>query len=152
MKHSHRYADFSTAFDDRDYVERRQSEILGRATPGANGCLELSGSLTGKGYVQVGFAGTRWLAHRLIYMFEHGDIGHLVIDHKCRNRRCGNIAHLEAVSNKENVQRGKDASHGGKCGAGHDMVQIKVRERTFLGCRICRNAKRRAEYAAAKGG
>ena len=46
-------------------------------------------------------------AHRLIYEHYKGDIPKgLQIDHLCRNRRCVNPNHLEAVSRKQNILRG----------------------------------------------
>lgn len=46
-------------------------------------------------------------AHRLYYEQEHGPIPEgLFIHHLCRNKACVNPAHLETVSNAENVRRG----------------------------------------------
>lgn len=44
--------------------------------------------------------------HRAVYEFLNGDISGLTIDHLCRNLICANPAHLEAVSNAENIRRG----------------------------------------------
>lgn len=46
-------------------------------------------------------------AHRIAYEMLIGPIPEgLVIDHLCRNKSCVNPAHLEAVSQRENVLRG----------------------------------------------
>lgn len=54
--------------------------------------------------------GDRWrgtTAHRVAYELTHGSAPDgLEIDHLCRNRRCCNPAHLEAVTRIENQRRG----------------------------------------------
>ena len=46
-------------------------------------------------------------AHRWAYQSKVGPIPEgLPLDHTCRNRACVNVAHLEPVTAKENVQRG----------------------------------------------
>ena len=72
-------------------------------------CWLWTGALTGKGYGSFGQTppGGSVLAHRFAYIREFGAIPDgLVIDHLCRERRCVNPAHLEAVTNRENVVRG----------------------------------------------
>lgn len=45
--------------------------------------------------------------HRFLYERERGPIPNkMVVDHLCRNRLCVNPAHMEAVSNRENIRRG----------------------------------------------
>ncbi len=45
----------------------------------------------------------RWLYERWVGPIPEG----LEIDHLCRNRACANPAHLEAVTHRENMRRGK---------------------------------------------
>ena len=69
----------------------------------------------------------------------------LVIDHVCRNRRCVNPKHLEAISNQENIDRGQvgarrrtHCSHGQPFDEANtvyrrnDKGQVKGRD-----CRTC---------------
>ena len=61
-----------------------------------------------KGYGTMRYKNVKKRAHRLSYML----IGKktltpgLVLDHLCRNRSCINPAHLEEVTNEENIRRG----------------------------------------------
>lgn len=68
------------------------------------GCWDWVGKRTGEGYGQA-WSGGKWRpAHRLVYEEEIGEIPQgLVIDHLCRNHGCVNPAHLEPVTNWENV-------------------------------------------------
>jgi hypothetical protein len=68
-----------------------------------------SGSRNGYGRVWVGGQPDRRLrgAHQFAYALVFGPIpGGLELDHLCRNRRCVNPAHLEAVSHRINTLRG----------------------------------------------
>jgi hypothetical protein len=68
-------------------------------------CLEWVGALN-LGYGWVSYQGKPQLAHRLAYEFAIGAIPEgLVIDHLCRNRKCINPAHLEAVTLAVNTRR-----------------------------------------------
>ena len=69
----------------------------------------------------------------------------LELDHLCKNPRCVNPAHLEPVSHKENVRRGragkycKDKTH---CPKGHEYnfenTWIGVSKRgNYRRCKIC---------------
>lgn len=75
----------------------------------ADGCLEWQGGLDKDGYGR--FCGPKRKgvrAHRWAYEHWVGRIPDgAVIDHLCRNRKCVNPEHLEAVSHRENVHRGE---------------------------------------------
>jgi hypothetical protein len=78
-----------------------------RADP-ETGCWVWQGSITQKGYGQLKENGRVVFAHRAYYIRAKGPIRDgLVLDHLCRNPRCVNPDHLEAVPQAVNVRRGR---------------------------------------------
>src|SRR5260370_18895864 len=72
-----------------------------------NGCWEWLGSKSPKGYGHFHDGQKDVRAHRWAYEHFIGPVPDgLVIDHLCRNHACVNPAHLEPVTNKENLTRG----------------------------------------------
>src|ERR1700747_304807 len=60
-------------------------------------CWEWQGHVSKLGYGQFSLRGEPMLAHRFAHLVFNGDTS-LVIDHLCRNRKCVNPDHLEAVT------------------------------------------------------
>jgi hypothetical protein len=90
-----------------------QEKLWDRILPEPNsGCWLWDGgvSRTGYGFVYLGGGRANYAqvsVHRLVYEQLVGPISEgLVIDHKCRTRRCCNPDHLEAVPQRVNVLRG----------------------------------------------
>ncbi len=110
-----------------------------------NGCWEWQGCEVGRGY--GGFNGT--YAHRFSYELFNNTIipAGLTIDHLCRNRKCVNPDHLEAVSLKENILRGTcpPAKNALKthCPRGHpyDEVNTYINPKGWRICNICKKQK-----------
>lgn len=88
----------------------------------SNGCWIWSTCSRGEGYGGFWCGGKHDYAHRVSYLHFVGEIPKgLQIDHLCRVRRCANPDHLEAVTPKENIRRGKTSANGRKthCPQGH---------------------------------
>lgn len=98
---------------------RYRAELVSKISisPRTN-CWEWTGRLDKDGYAQcvLRAQGSRkkamtTRAARAAYILFRGPIDDaLVIDHVCRNRRCINPSHLEAVTTRENLLRGKTST------------------------------------------
>jgi hypothetical protein len=121
LKHSKRMKRYGTTIDPRQrkfwaQVDRR----------GPSECWPWTGHLQPNGYGTFGMRGTR-LAHRIAYQYVIGPIPvGLVLDHlchtadpqcadtnECPHRRCCNPEHLEPVTQRENIARGRGGDSWG---------------------------------------
>ena len=92
-------------------------------------------------------------AHRFAYEHYRGPIPPgLYIDHLCNNRRCVNPAHLEAVTNAENLARGYRRRMPLACRNGHPWTPENTARRGKAGrsCRRCHADEQNARYHAAR--
>lgn len=126
------------------------------------GCWLWQGTLDKDGYgaqVKIGSHtdGSRRAVrpHRWFYAHFKGPIPEgLVIDHLCRNRRCQNPEHLEAVTHVENTKRGARAT-ATHCHRGHPLSGENVRlSKGRWQSRVCRTCFREYQsvYQKANGG
>lgn len=98
-------------------------------------------------------------AHRFAYELLVGPIPEgLQLDHLCRVPGCVNPAHLEPVTQAENIRRGYSASamHGRKthCKHGHEFTPENTYHEKGGGrvCRTCNREKQRRRNARLRGG
>lgn len=83
----------------------REDNELYKVNP-VNNCWEFVGCLTHNGYGQMKRNRKHLRANRYFYEKYVNKIPvNYQIDHLCKNRKCVNPKHLEAISAKENVQR-----------------------------------------------
>ena len=110
-------------------------------------CWLWTAALDRKGYARFGLNGKNCTAHRVAYELLVGPIPDgLTLDHLCRNRRCVNPAHLEPVTNEENLRRGEWPHNRYKatCKRGHNLTP--ARDGSRRRCLVCsRESSRRYE-------
>jgi len=110
-----------------------------------DGCWLWAGSAR-KGYGVWWQYGRRYIAHRQTYEMLKGPIPMgLTLDHLCRNRRCVNPDHLEAISTGANVLRGEGPPARNRrkthCVRGHPLKGSNLRtdRRGHRECVACRS-------------
>lgn len=86
---------------------RPTREFIRKASlPAPNGCWIWLGTIDKYGYAKLGSTHFGRKAHRASYTVFKGPIPDgLEVDHVCREKRCVNPEHLEAVTHDENMRR-----------------------------------------------
>jgi hypothetical protein len=110
------------------------------------GCWIWNGSRNEFGYgLFVSRRNKHHKAHRFCYEFFHGRVSKKKdLDHLCRNPSCVNPRHLEPVSHRENILRGKFAPRE-KCSYGHPFTPANTRIRkssSGFETKVCRTCDR----------
>lgn len=88
------------------------------------GCIEHTGYCNPGGYGCVTHKQKSYLAHRLAWIKVHGEIPDgLLVRHRCDNRKCINVDHLELGTHKDNSQ---DAVERGRWPSGSKNASAKL--------------------------
>lgn len=108
-------------------------------------CWLWLGHVSSNGYGSLRHNGKQVKAHRFSYERARGPIPEgLQLDHLCRVRSCVNPAHLEIVTQRENILRGVSPIAGyakrTACPKGHpyDLLNVRPSGRRSRECRECR--------------
>lgn len=135
--------------------ERWARKVAGPAFLGSFDCWEWTGSKNPKGYGQ--FYPTQKpmvYAHRWGYEYFVGPIPEgMDLDHLCRNPSCVNPHHLEPVTRRENLMRGKTLSRANAerthCPQGHPYDTDSEHRPTKHGrqCRVCAGTRDKEKKA-----
>ena len=91
-----------------DYDKRTIKRLL-RYSKKKGNCRIWTGQIYWNGYGYIRYKKKMVRVHRLSYLLigKKTLTSGLVLDHLCRNRACIETDHLEEVTNKENLHRGK---------------------------------------------
>ena len=138
-------------------VQRFFSKI--RINP-ENGCHEWQASLNASGYGGFQIGRGHYPAHRVAYVLAYGEPAEgLVIDHKCKNRRCVNAVggHLRPLTLAENTRLGTYCQKQiakTHCPRGHRLADFNLIPSLLWAGRACRScdiAARAARHKRLKG-
>jgi len=107
-------------------------------------CWNWIASVDGKGYGQFNLSRKMVSVHRISYILAKGSIPkELELDHLCRNKICVNPNHLETVTHRENLLRGKSPSalnaKKTHCIRGHEFTPENTyrKKNNRKNCKIC---------------
>jgi hypothetical protein len=111
-----------------------------------NGCWVWQRCTSHNGYPQMHYNGRTHYTHVLSFKLSGGTVPiGWEVDHKCRNIRCVNPTHLEAITKIENLQRQCSANKPSACPQGHSYSDPRnVRKLKWLHCAECHRIAERS--------
>ena len=110
------------------------------ATARLGRCWQWTGGTKGKGYAEFHFEGRGHSAHRFLWIATRGPIPKgMDVHHKCNNRRCVRLSHLEVLTHAKNVRIG--SLRRTTCTKGHPLVAATPYLRSRGLRRFCRKCK-----------
>jgi hypothetical protein len=134
-----------------------EERFWARTTPGENGCIIWTAATASEGrYGMCSYEGVVRPAHVVAYLAFVGQYDmSLDIDHLCGVTLCVNPQHLEPVTHRENVLRGRSiqAQNARKveCIRGHDLtdpVNVRTMKRGGRACRACVRERQAERFQA----
>jgi len=131
-------------------IDRFYSKLSGNPV---TQCWEFNGNPDADGYGYIRYRNFTYRIHRFSYLLFQGEIPkNHVVDHLCKNRKCCNPEHLEAVSHKENMVRGDTGRNNHQtlkthCPKGHEYTDSNtyINPKGSRECRICKSINRKAD-------
>lgn len=142
-----------------DLTPRQLVRFLDNVNKIPHGCWEWQGH-TLNGYGRIKLQDSYYMTHRVSWAVYRTRPVPQHLDHNCRNRKCCNPAHLEAVTARQNTLRSTSPSainaHKTYCVNGHELseenvytVAARPRARYCKPCTISRTYAARAKKACA---
>lgn len=128
--------------------------FLRKITVADSGCWEWITHRDKDGYGQFWAYGKPVSAHRFIFGYYHGEIQKkMIIHHKCYNRACCNVSHLEQKTSKENTLDSDSSnitavnSRKTHCIRGHEFTpeNMYIYENKQRHCKKCHVIRKRQQ-------
>src|SRR5258708_11532408 len=130
-------------------MKTQQKRFDAKTTPGANGCLEWTGSKYPSGYGEFYYDGRIQAAHRVAWLLAGHEIPDgMYVLHRCDNRGCVSVAHLFLGTHDDNMAdmaaKGRDAKQDGEANPNARLTAAHVAE-----IRALKGKKSQADIVAA---
>ena len=113
-----------TIYESDAWVGDPIKRLMSRVTKFEDSCWVWNGALV-RGYGVINVDGKTEYVHRVVFAASGKKFDkRLTLDHKCRNPRCVNPEHLEAVTRSENAKRMNSAQPRDRCRKGHLYSEV----------------------------